>query len=201
MLVYDKRSGGLQYVDDELYHYGVIGMKWGRRKASYKSSKNERLAKKAYDYDKKAAVLTKKSEKRHSQHDLEIANKSAKKSANYAKKAAKLHKKALGADDEFSRLKLERKATKLDYKSEKTKMKANRLSKTVGYGAAAMKYSIKSDKFKAKAAKARAKMASNKAYIEATNRKMSSLSTEELRKVNTPITRLIFGSDKRRGDS
>ena len=43
-----------------------------------------------------------------------------------------------------------------------------------------MKYSVKSDKVAAKAAKARREIAENNAYIDKMNRKISTLSQEEL---------------------
>ena len=172
---------------NELYHYGVLGMKWGHRKAQYRSSRNAKLEKKAYAYDKKSAVLMKKAEKAHATNDLGRSNKSAIKSAKYSKSAANLHKKALSTGDDSKRLRLEKKAAKLEYKSAKQRTKADRLSKSVGYGAEAMKYSIKSDKAAVKAAKARAKIANNKAYVNMMNRKMSSLSPEKRRKVEQSL--------------
>ena len=68
----------------ELYHYGVKGMKWGIRRARKMDIRNAKLAKKALEYDKKAAQLTKKSEKAHSSRDLERSNKAATKAANPA---------------------------------------------------------------------------------------------------------------------
>lgn len=178
-------------VNGELCHYGVVGMKWGRRKAAYKAKRDVRLERKANAYDKRAASLTKKAEKQHSVYDLERANRSATKSANYAKKAASLRKKAVSADDTHKRLKLEKKAANLELKSSKAKVKADRVSKSAGYGQKAMKLSIKSDKFAVKAAKTRAKLASNKAYINMVNRKVSSLSAEEMRKVEQPLVKTI----------
>lgn len=174
--------------DDELMHYGVLGMKWGKRKAQYKSSQNERLAAKALSYDKKSAKLAKKSEKQHAAYDLERSNRSAIKAAKYRKKAAVAEKKALGADSESRRLRYESKAASLKYKSSKEQIKANRISKTTGYGAKAMQYSIKSDKVAAKAAKARRKIASNKAYINSMNRKMSTLDADKLKAVESSFS-------------
>lgn len=182
---------GQMYSADELKHYGVLGMKWGHRKALRKAAANDRLIKKAYKYDKREAVLTKKSEKMHAKYDLETKNKAATKAARYAKKSAVLNTRALKAETESERVRLENKAAKMDYKSSKAKLKANRLSKTTGYGVKAMKYSIKSDKVAIKSAKARAKIASNKAYIDSMNRKMSSLSKDELRKVEQPLSQMI----------
>ena len=184
--------------EDELYHYGVPGMKWGVRKAARYSSKNERLARKALNYDKKAAVLRKKSEKAHANYDLETSNRSAIKAAKYRKKAAIIVKKSLGGSDS-QKLAAERKATKLEYKATKKEMKANRISKTTGYGAKAMKYSVKSDKVAAKAAKARAKLASNKAYIDTMNKRMDSLDKETRRKVEESMSKYLTESAS--GDS
>ena len=164
----------------ELYHYGVPGMKWGVRRARKKAAKNERLLKKSLEYDKKAAVLRKKSEKTHAREDLEGSFNKGVKAAQYDKKAAVLAKKALKASNEIKRVELEQKAEKAKYKAAKNRIDANRIAKTTGYGAKAMKYSAKSDEIAAKAAKARLKIAKNNSYISMMERKASSLSKEEL---------------------
>lgn len=166
--------------NDELYHYGVLGMKQGVRRAQRKEYANERLVRKAIKYDKKSAKLTKKAEKHHAELDLETANKKAKKAANYDIKAAKLNKKALNADSEMQRTRFEKKSAKMEYKATKARTEANRKSKTAGYGMKAMKYSIKSDKAAEKAAKARMKVAQNKSYQAMMKRKISEISKEDL---------------------
>lgn len=178
---------------DELYHYGVVGMKWGVRRAQRMASRNIDLGRKALKLDKKAAVYTKKSEKAHAEIDLEQSNRAAVKAAKYNKKAASVRKKALkGSDTE--KLKAERKATKLEYKAAKKEAKGNRLSKTSGYGAKAMKYSIKSDKVAVKAAKARAKVAKNKAYIDMMNQRMDSLDADTRNRVETTMAEWLKNS-------
>lgn len=44
---------------NELMHYGVMGMKWGIKRAASKSSQNNKLELKALRYDKKAAIQSK----------------------------------------------------------------------------------------------------------------------------------------------
>lgn len=159
----------------ELQHYGVIGMKWGVRRAERKAYINERLTKKAIKYDLKSDRANRKSERIHAKQDLGRSNRAAIKAANYRIKADKLRKKAFKEQSDIKKTMIEKKAYKIDYKGAKQQIKANKLSKTTGYGVKAMKYSIKSDVLARKAAKARMKIASNKAFIARMNEKASEI--------------------------
>lgn len=167
---------------NELYHYGVLGMKWGIRRAKYYKSRAGKIAAKSFKYDIKSERLAKKAEKIHSQEDLGSANRAANKSAKYAIKADKLRKKALKTDNDFEKNLLNSKAARLDYKSAKANIKANRISKTTGYSAKAMSYSIKSDVFKAKAEKMRMKLAKNETFLASMKAKVSSLSVDDVKR-------------------
>ena len=164
----------------ELYHYGVLGMKWGVHRARSKNSKNSKLARKALDYDKKQAELTKKAERIHFNEDLGSGNRKTIKAANWEKKAAVKSKKALGTDNEFKKASLERKANKLKYKAAKARIEGEAISRSKGYGVKAMNYLYKSNEMAAKAAKARKKIANNQYYVAMMKRKASSLSNKDL---------------------
>lgn len=168
------------YYESELYHYGVPGMRWGVHRAQSKIRANEKLRRKALNYDKKSANFTKKSEKAHAINDLEGRNRKAAKAAKWDKKAAVYDKKALKSDNEYDRANKHYKAENLRYKAAKARIDAERLSKTTGYGAEAMKYSIKSDMVAKKAAKARKKIANNEAYLAMMDRKISTLSDDDI---------------------
>lgn len=164
--------------NDELYHYGVLGMKWGVKRALAKERSILRLKKKADRMDIKSAKAYKKAEKRHAEYDLESKNTAAKKAAKFKKKAAKLDKRALKTEDEWQKTKLENRSAKYNYKAAKQLRKANLISRTTGYGIEAMTYATKSDKYAQKAAKARYKAQKNAKYIAATKRKISSVESD-----------------------
>lgn len=178
--------------DTELYHYGVVGMRWGVRRARSKIAKNEKLANKALQLDKKAANFTIKSEKAHAKYDLESSKKKATKAARLEKKAAVLERKSLNSDNDFQSARLNRKAGKLKYKAAAYRMDSNKIAKTKGYGAKAMRYSIKSDKVAKQAAKMRMKITNNEYYVESMKKKVSTLSKSDLQGAYSFVDRIFL---------
>lgn len=109
ILTADGQIYHADYYNKELYHYGVKGMKWGRRKASYETSDirksydqakaNKKAARKAYNkaYDKYAAnplnAFTKKGAKKWD--DVLDKAKASNKADQEYKQAKKARKKAI----------------------------------------------------------------------------------------------------------
>lgn len=101
---------------DELYHYGIPGMRWGIRRAQ------KVLGSSDASIDKK-----KKDEQLLSNRDVQI-RKSAGKMMNYKEKANKLRRKKYGIFTSRSKAeRLEFKASKLDMKAENIQ---NRIDRT-----------------------------------------------------------------------
>lgn len=81
-------------MNDELKHYGVLGMKWGVIRSNRKTKANKRLERRALNLDRKSSEFYKKSEKVHAKQDLEESNRAAAKSADYAKKICQTSKES-----------------------------------------------------------------------------------------------------------
>lgn len=164
---------------DELEHSGVLGMRWGVRRAINKQAKTSKLEKKALDFDKKAARNERRAENIHSQVDLRRANISSTYAARLRMKAATKEKQALKADTQAKVDKLLSKAATYKYKATKHQMQGDRRSKTIGYGKKSMYYLMRSDHMKVRAAYVRKKIANNTRYINTTKRKLSSMKDDQ----------------------
>lgn len=168
------------FVDvDELYHYGVPGMRWGVIRARKNSAdrgiarrqkQNIKLEKKAAKYDVKASKRALKNIKRGYGDAGLVATK---KSAKLNVKAAKLEKKTLKLDSADRKyLKLKRKAAKARLKSLKS-MEISELSTKKDY------------KYQINAAKARYKIESNNLKIDSLSKKSIDLGQRMMEAENT----------------
>lgn len=161
--------------ENDILHYGKLGMKWGIRKASNVMAKNYSILKKTNKFDAKAEKLSGKSEKIHAKKDLNKVNKAAKKANKFGNKSLAIEKKMLNTTDPEKIKSLAEKSAKYKYKQASKQIDAYRIAKTTGYGHKAMKYSIKSDKCNKKAEYARLALAKNERYVSALNRKMATV--------------------------
>lgn len=84
--------------DDELYHYGVLGMKWGHRKSEGGSSSIFRRREKSEDY-KTVEAIRKKKIKEMSNEELRTANNRLQLEAQYKN----LTKRRIFAGEQFAR--------------------------------------------------------------------------------------------------
>lgn len=149
---------------DELYHYGVLGMKWGVHRARRKLNNSN-----ATNSDHNKAVKSLRN------HRDKITNKIS----ELNKKSDKLKKQQYKID------------TKLEPKAAKMERKANKLEKKVLKAKTdekAVKLMRKSNVLKLKASKIRNKNAKVKARIE-NNKKLKLMFAKGLNEVNTELIR------------
>ena len=168
--------------NDELYHYGVLGMKWGVHRATRKAKNNTKLINESNKYNIKSAKYNIKSAKRaakdigegfatKSKKDVKRYLSANKRAAKYNLKSAKYKSKASKTSDRKS-TRYSVKSDKYAVKSSKNKMRATRLSGEYATGSKGYKYAAKSDKYKLKSTKSLLKISRNKAYIQKIQQKI-----------------------------
>ena len=168
--------------NDELYHYGVLGMKWGVHRATRKAKNNTKLINESNKYNIKSAKYNLKSAKRaakdigegfatKSKKDVKRYLSANKRAAKYNLKSAKYKSKASKTSDRKS-TRYSVKSDKYAVKSSKNKMRATRLSGEYATGSKGYKYATKSDIYKLKSTKRLLKINRNKAYIQKIQQKI-----------------------------
>ena len=168
--------------NDELYHYGVLGMKWGVHRATRKAKNNTKLINESNKYNIKSAKYNLKSAKRaakdigegfatKSKKDVKRYLSANKRAAKYNLKSAKYKSKASKTSDRKS-TRYSVKSDKYAVKSSKNKMRATRLSGEYATGSKGYKYATKSDRYKLKSTKRLLKINRNKAYIQKIQQKI-----------------------------
>ena len=168
--------------NDELYHYGVLGMKWGVHRATRKAKTNTKLINESNKYNIKSAKYNLKSAKRaakdigegfatKSKKDVKRYLSANKRAAKYNLKSAKYKSKASKTSDRKS-TRYSVKSDKYAVKSSKNKMRATRLSGEYATGSKGYKYATKSDIYKLKSTKRLLKINRNKAYIQKIQQKI-----------------------------
>ena len=130
------------YSDDELAHYGVLGMKWGVRKDPKEAySKSVKQLKK---YQQKSA----KNKDRASDKLKRKAAKAERKAAKYKLKSAKIKRKATRLFLPMNAGKANRKMAKYDLKAARSENRAaNYLKKYEKFETKSIKYDKKAEKF------------------------------------------------------
>ena len=171
---------------DELYHYGVPGMKWGVQKIDYTANRiaskeraNTRLQERSRKLDRRAAAWRLRSEKRHSKYDLRGSNRVGVRAQRLAKRASKAALKSYSSTDPRKRQRLATRSQKLTMKSARLQRYGNALAKSTPYGKSAMRASIRADKITARAEKARYRVSKNEKYINTMKLKMSAIDSSE----------------------
>ena len=162
----DTQVSELYRNNDELCHYGVLGMKWGVRRSREELSrrvtklgaKNQKLTQRADALDDKAKTYDAKSARmisRNSKYEARLTKATAKK-AKYDVKLSKALKKNNPNED---------KVAKYTAKSSKYERKINKAQKKLVYN----KWAVKSLETKDLAAKTRSKIEKNNDIMKVYN--------------------------------